>query len=43
VGSRGVLDVLEKRKYLSPAEIQYPDLTARGLDTISITGLQIIK
>ena len=43
VGSRGVLDVLEKRKYLSPAETQYLDRPAHGVDSISITGLQTIK
>jgi hypothetical protein len=42
-GSKGVLDVLEKKRYLSPAEIQYPDHPAGGLDAMSITGLQTIK
>jgi len=32
-----------EKRYLSPAEIQYPDHPARGLDAISITGLQTIK
>jgi hypothetical protein len=42
-GSRSVLDVSAKTKYLSPSEIQYPDRPARGLGTISITALQTIK
>ena len=43
VGSSGILDVLEKRKCLTPSGIQYPARPARGLDTLSITGLQTIK